>query len=51
MVVMVVVVAGGKQDYRSRVALDSKLYPALFRVMDGFEVHIQFLDHLKRLNA
>jgi hypothetical protein len=20
-------------------------------VMDGFEVHIQFLDHLKRLNA
>lgn len=28
-----------------------RLLPAPSRVMDGFEVHIQFLDHLKRLNA
>lgn len=29
----------------------SRSRSTLFRVMDGFEVHIQFLDHLKRLNA
>lgn len=44
---------GGRKTRLSIVRIKNRgeLLPTLPRVMDGFEVHIQFLDHLKRLNA
>ena len=44
---------GGRKTRLSivRTACHGELHPTPSCIMDGFEVHIQFLDHLKRLNA
>jgi hypothetical protein len=49
-----VMVVGGKKGYQLSIVRNGprgKPHPTPSRVMDGFEVHIQFLDHLKRLSA
>ena len=42
---------GRRKKIIDRVNKLSRLHLTPPRVMDGFEVHIQFLDHLKRLSA
>ena len=45
---------GGRRKTRLSIVRNARpgeLRHTPSRVMDGFEVHIQFLDHLKRLNA